>query len=526
MKRWSPPVKPTRREELLLKRLTRTRKLFGFLRLHRHEIFTDEFQQELEGMYRRTGAGAEPHPPAVMCLALVLQGYLGTSDAEAVEMTVVDARWQLVLDCLGAEEPLFSQGALQQFRERLIAADMDRRLLERTIEVARESKGFDWKKLPKDLRVAVDSRPFDGAGRVEDTVNLLGHGARKLAEGAARLLDLPLQTVCKQAGIPVLLHPSVKAGLDVNWSDPEEKDAAIDELTKQVAKLVEWLRKKKLEIEEPLRPYLEAVVQVQEQDLEKRGDGTTGIRQGVAPDRRISIEDSEMRHGRKSRSKRFNGYKEHIAVDLDSELVLACAVTPANRPEEEATPELEEDIDRLGRKVAEAHVDRAYINSTLVDHVLEVKGEVVAKPWSARNNNANLFKKSDFKFNMRDRTITCPAGQVEPFEPGDVVQFDPEVCGACPLRAQCTLAASGRGRSVSTSRDEALQQRLRKLQKSSSGRARMRQRVHVEHQLARMAARQGPKARYRGVRKNLFDARRAAAISNLETIHRKASGAG
>ncbi len=68
--------------------------------------------------------------------------------------------------------------------------------------------------------------------------------------------------------------------------------------------------------------------------------GGVKIREGVAPDRRVSVEDGEMRHGRKSKSKRFNGYRRHIATDLDSDLILAGAITPANRPEEEAAPEL------------------------------------------------------------------------------------------------------------------------------------------------------------------------------------------
>jgi hypothetical protein len=116
-----------------MKRLVRNKKLFAFLRLHRHELFDDKFQEELEGMYRTTGAGTEPLPPALLCMVVLLQAYAGVSDAEAVELTVIDARWQLVLDCMNAESPVISQGALQQFRERLVAAGFDRRLLERTV---------------------------------------------------------------------------------------------------------------------------------------------------------------------------------------------------------------------------------------------------------------------------------------------------------------------------------------------------------------------------------------------------------
>ena len=250
MERWNPRVEPTKKEQFILKRLKRTRKLFAFLRLNRADLFDDAFQAELETMYRATGAGDEPVAPAFLCMVIVLQAYLGTSDAEAVELALMDARWGMVLDCLGAEEPLFAQGTLQAFRERLIAHDMDRRLLERTIELAKKTKQFDWKKLPKDLRVAIDSRPLVGAGRVEDTFNLLGHAARKVAQLAAKLTDRSIVDVCTLAKTPLLLHSSVKAGLDINWNDPEQKDDALEVLTLQVVNLNEWIEGEQIALED------------------------------------------------------------------------------------------------------------------------------------------------------------------------------------------------------------------------------------------------------------------------------------
>src|SRR6266545_5437266 len=190
---------------------------------------------------------------------------------------------------------------------------MDRRLLERTIEVAKRSRGFDWKKLPKDLRVGMDSRPLEGAGRVEDTYNLLGHAARKLLDGAAKLTGQSRERICVAAGIRLLLAPSVKAGLDINWSDPEQKAQAIDRLTREVDALVDWIETKQPSVatDDTVEPYIKAIQQVEEQDLEKSAHGKVQIRRGVAEDRRVSIEDGEMRHGRKS--KRYNGYKEHVA---------------------------------------------------------------------------------------------------------------------------------------------------------------------------------------------------------------------
>lgn len=525
MKRWTPPVEAKKGELYILKRLHRTRKLFAFLRLHRHELFDDAFQAELEGMYRPTGAGEEPLPPALLCMVLLLQAYQRISDAEAVELSVMDARWQLVLDCVGTQEPAFSQGAVQQFRERLIGAQMDRRVLERTVQLARKTKEFDWKKLPKDLRLAIDSRPLEGAGRVEDTFNLLGHAARKLVDAAATLLGQSQEEICRKAGIPLLLQGSIKAGLDIDWNDPEQRDEAIGVLVGQVTSLHQWIERKQIQTQEPLQSYVAAVAQIEAQDLEQTPQGQVQIRSGVAQDRRISIEDEQMRHGRKTKTKRFNGYKEHIATDLDTDLILACAVTPANRPEEEATPQLQADLEHQRVSIGELFIDRAYINSPLVDQMRSLGRPVLCKPWKGGNAHAGMFSKADFKLNLRDKTITCPAGQVESIEPGQVVQFDPEVCGPCPLRSQCTMSASGRGRTVQIGRDEALQKQLRKLQSSSPGRARLRQRVGVEHSLAHIAARKGPRARYNGVRKNLFDLRRTAAIQNLETIHRRINGA-
>jgi hypothetical protein len=523
VERWNPRVALTKQEALLMKRLVRVRALFAFLRLHRHELFDDAFQERLEEVYRDTGAGAPPLPPAFLCMVVLLQGYVGASDAEAVELAVVDLRWQMVLDCLGTESPVYSQGALQAFRERMVAHDLDRVLLERTAELVRKgaaTKG-DQQAVSKALRVAIDSRPLAGAGRVEDTINLLAHAARSILCMVSKVTGIEPDEICRQARAPLLLAPSVKAGLDIDWSDPKQKARAVGIVEEQVSSLQRWVERHVDEFtHETVRPYLEALVQVKEQDLETAENGVTRIRQGVAPDRRISIEDAEMRHGRKSKSKRFDGYKEHIARDLDSPAIVACAVTPANRPEEEGAAPIGCDIQHQSLSIVELHVDRAYVNSPLVDDVVAHGGKVLAKPWGSNPQKTGLFTKREFKLDLRQGTITCPAGQVEPFELGTTVQFDPEHCGACPHRGNCTHAASGRGRSVSISLDEARQKKFRQLQETRPGRAVLRQRVSVEHALAHIAARKGDTARYTGVRRNLFDLRRAAAIQNLEGVHR------
>jgi hypothetical protein len=522
--RWRPSKTITRQEKALLKRCVRVKKLFRFLREQRHELFDDAFQEELESMYR--GAGKPPVPPALMAMVVLLQGYVGASDAEAVELTVVDLRWQMVLGCLGNTEPAFSQGALHDFRHRMIRNDMDRRLLERTVELARTTQGFDARKLAKSLRVAADSSPFEGAGRIEDTINLLGHAARNVVACVATLLGWEVDEVCDAAGIPILLKSSVKKGLDCQWDDPAQKANALQVLVDQLESLQTWIEKHLPEelAEPPLKDTLDTLKRLVEQDLEPDpgGGDKKRIRRDVAKDRQVSVEEDEMRHGRKSSSKRFNGYKRHIAADLDIGLILACAVTPANRPEGEAAPELLADIAHQGFTIGQLYIDRGYINSSMVDDVLGREGDVFCKPWVPTNKHG-AFTKAEFRLNMRAMTVTCPAGQVEPFKLGDKVEFPASACDTCPVRDQCTSRALGKGRLLRIGEDEDLQQQLRERIATPEGREELRKRVPIEHKLAHIGQRQGRRARYFGVRCNLYDLRRASSIQNLETLQRKSA---
>jgi hypothetical protein len=525
--RWNPtPLNLTEsRFQKLVARMGKHRKLFLFLYEQRLAIFDDAFQDELATMYRHTGEGSQALPPALLAMAILLQAYTGASDAEAVENTVFDLRWQLVLGVYGAQEPAFGQGTLQAFRERLIAHDMDRRLVERSVEHARKSKGFDWKILQKTLRLAIDSRPIEGAGRVEDTLNLLGHAAFKLLRAAAVLLERRAEEIAACAGAPVFLAPSIKAGLDLDWFDPVQKAAAVGALIQQIDSLEAWIRNHAGDAanEPPLKDIFELIGTLRSQNLDPdpSGGGKPQVREGTAVDRRVSIEDNEMRHGRKSKSKRFNGYKQHVANDIDTELIIACSVTPANRPEAEGADALKKDLERYEDRNAptEVLVDRGYIQSDMVKDAEKAGATIVCRPWNP--NNGDLFAKRDFKINIRLRTITCPAGETVPIIFGQSAEFPSDKCAACPLRKQCTKAKNDVGRTVNIADDEPRQQRLRKLTATPKGRAKLRHRVAVEHRLAHLARKQGPKARYRGSRKNVFDLRRYATVLNFEVILRK-----
>jgi IS5 family transposase len=515
--RWNPPVTVSRRERSILERVRKHRKLFAFLREHRQELFDDDFQTELEAMYRQTGSGKKPVPPALLAMVVLLQSYCEVSDAEAVELAVCDVRWQLVLDCLGCENPPFSQGALHDFRQRLINHEVDRRLLDRTRELAQTTGAFDYKKLPQRVEIAVDSSPLEGAGRVEDTFNLLAHAARKLVLCIAQLRDRPVELLVDELGISLLAESSVKKALDIDWSDDAARNDALGRLLAEIEALEAWVRTnyEGAVDEGQLRECLELLEQLREQDLEPDpSGGGRRVKRGVAKDRRISVEDPDMRHGHKTRTKAFNGYKRHIGIELETKLIHAVALRAANEPEAKALPELWDELCEQGLDIGAVYMDRGYISSEVVDEIAEAGTEVVCKPWAQRNNG--LLTKEDFDFDLRSRTVSCPGGQRLRFTCGTTLQFDGQICASCEHRSACTTSSRGRGLTIA--RDEVRQEQLRREAKLENGRARLRERTYVEHSLARLGRVQGKKARYFGTRKNLFDLRRAAAVVNLEVI--------
>jgi transposase len=257
------------------------------------------------------------------------------------------------------------------------------------------------------------------------------------------------------------------------------------------------------------------MVSVKAQDVQVDEEGKASLIDGVAKDRRISVEDGEMRHGRKSRSLLVDGYKRHVLHDLDTGLVRAVGITPANEPEANVTEAISADLDRQEVDLQELHIDRAYLSSHLVRERAD-QLKVYCKAWPVQKRKG--FHKQAFVLDWERMTIQCPASQEMPFAPGGVVHFPKETCNQCPLKAQCTT--SSRGRSVSILPDEALIIELRERQQTESGRAKLRERVAVEHTLAHVGWWQGRRARYLGVRKNLFDLRRCAVVHNLHVIAR------
>ncbi len=201
----------------------------------------------------------------------------------------MDRRWQLVLDCLDADQPPFSKGTLVSFRRRLIEQNLDRRLVERTVALAARTGGFG----ARALRAALDSSPLWGAGRVEDTINLMGHALRKalgvIAASQGRGQAAGTAVVAAQAGVPQLAASSLKAALDLDWDDPATAGQALAQVL-GLLEQVEAFAAGQLG-DQAAQVAVAAACQVRDQDVDISGPAPA-LRRGVAKDRRISIEDA------------------------------------------------------------------------------------------------------------------------------------------------------------------------------------------------------------------------------------------
>src|SRR5438132_2685762 len=441
---WNPPIALTLEEQTIAVRTRKTRKFFVFLRERRHELLDAAFQHTLAATYRPEPGGKAPVEAGVLALATLLQAYGNVGDQEAVERTVMDKRWQLVLDCLDTEQPPFSQSTLFNFRMRLIQHNLDKTLLDRTVALAEHTGGFG----ARQLRAALDSTPLFGAGRVEDTLNLLGHALRKAVGWVAEQRAMSAEGLMEEAGLVLVGHSSLKAALDLDWGAPTARERALGLVLEEVERWKSWLAQQRLATHEPpLQEMMEPISQLVAQDTEPDPEGGPGgrrIKKHVAPDRRIAIEDQAMRHGRKSSAKTFNGFKEHFLLDLDSKVTREVVVCPANAAEHEAVELLAEELEKAPG-LLQLDIDLGYMASPRIAQWAAQGVYIIARPWS---QVGPLFTKHDFTLDFPSMQVVCPHGQTVPMVLGKGAQFPARACDPCPLRAQCTTAKLGHGRTL------------------------------------------------------------------------------
>ena len=200
-------------------------------------------------------------------MVTILQAYTGASDDEAIESLLMDKRWQLVLDCLDCQKSPLGKGTLVRFRQKMIRRRLDRRLIERTVELAQQTKEFGTAK----LRAALDSSPLWGAGKVEDTINLLGHALKKVLKVCAAEQGREVAAIATEAGASILNGSSVKEQLDVNWDLEDERSRALSKVLEALEAVENWVVQEdqtQTKIPETAHQNLKVVRQIEAQDVE------------------------------------------------------------------------------------------------------------------------------------------------------------------------------------------------------------------------------------------------------------------
>jgi len=500
---------------------------YGFLASYRGQLFRDEDFADLYCHDR----GRPSVPPSLLATALLLQTYDGVSDEEAKARADFDLRWKVALG-IGLEERPFAKSTLQLFRAHLVLHDRVRAVFQTSLAFARRTGYFR----SRTMRTVLDTSYILGRGAVKDTYNLLADGIVKLVRAlAAQAGEEPAGWAATQ-GLARYLGTSLKGEAAIDWDDPTARQALLGSIVADADRLLALARaaltdqSAEDQRQGRLREAAALLAQLLLQDIDRPAAGPT-LKQGVSPDRVIAVHDPEMRHGRKSAAKRFDGHKAAIAVDPESQLITAALVLPGNAQDHERALELVEQAEaNTAAAVTETIGDCAYGDSGTRLTFAGVGRPLVAKVPMHRSQRQ--LPKEDFRINLETMTCVCPAGQETrvvvsissgarygaPGVPLRAFRFDATVCDACPLRPACLRARPGRGRLVMLHPQEAVLQAARAFQQSDAFALYRKLRQVAEHRLARLMQLGVRQARYVGRVKAHGQLLVAATVANLTLV--------
>jgi transposase len=445
-------------------------------------------------------------PPSLLMRAVLLQLRDDVSDREAARRAAKDLDWKRALG-VEADEVPFHATTLSVFRSRLLINDADERVLRMTLQRAVDAKMF-----PRKVLALVDSTGVMGAAAVADTYELIRQAIAKVinAGGGAGMFPKKLRARAKRV---------VAGKAKIDWNDPTARRDELGQLVSTARAVLDATAGN-----DDLAEARELLERIIDQDIDEHADdgGGPGIRQGVAKDRVVSVVDPEMRHGRKSKSKRVDGYKAHIVTDHDNELILAVATTAANQPDGPQAAGLVATAKAAGVPVSEVLGDTAYGDGDTREAVEAVGAKVTAKTQPA--TATGRFPKTDFVVDPDTPSATCPAGHTttdtrasrDPKGRPIVVLRFGDRCTGCHLREQCTTSRAGR--KITLNFHEHRLQAARAEQARPATRRKLRRRPLVERKIAELKMHGLGNARYRGERKNLLQLRLTAGMVNIKKL--------
>ena len=271
--------------------------------------------------------GRRSVPPRVVACVMVLQRWFGLSDREAVAAFEFDLRWRFACGGLDVDGGGFCHTVLVGMRARLAASGQPRRIFDAVLAAARQAGALSQRRV-------LDSVPIYDAVATQDTATMLHRAIRAVLAAAS---DAAL-------GVDAALRGDYASGAKprCDWDDPRARQELVDRLGADAAAVLAALEGR--ELRGALSEAAELLAAVAGQDLCQDRGGRFMIARRVAKDRVLSTVDPDARHGHKSTARRFDGYKGHTAVDPDSELITATAVTPANTADAQPAPELINDL--------------------------------------------------------------------------------------------------------------------------------------------------------------------------------------
>jgi IS5 family transposase len=522
--------------------------IYALLHRERDNLFPDEFFADLFSNHGRRSV-----PPSVVSVVMVCQRLEGLSDRDAVEHFCFDARWRYAAGVGGYDNTpwtSFAHTVLVDMRERLRCSDNPDRIFEVALGAARDAGIIG-------RRRVLDSTPLYDAVATMDTVTLIRASIRGLLAVAEPSLEAELRGLLRRdddyasAGKPVC-----------DWDDKAAREVLVDELALDAYAALMALDGRALGLE--LTQAAQLLAAVCGQDLElatsdaEDDDEVFRIARRVAPDRIISTVDTQTRHGHKTQSKGFDGFKAHVGIDPDSEIITATTVTAGNAGDASVAKQLIADLVKdeqtteatsteatsteaannivpsvtepehqdeqspgASDRRAKVYGDQAYgtgeFQRFLEDHDLDSACKTQA-PCAA----GGMFTKAVFDINLVDDTVTCPnqiTVAIRRNTAGQGTAYFAEACIACALRDQCTKAAAGRSIHVGIHEDSLARARARQANPEWAQDYRAT-RPKVERKLGHLMFRKhgGRRARVRGKTKVAADFSLLAAATNLARL--------
>jgi len=468
-----------------------------------------------------SSVGREARSPSVLTRLLLLQLRDGMSDERIVDDLYYDLRVRHMCD-FGLDQRPVHPTNLVYHRLRLLFGTIRRDKIE---DLKRD--GFSENDSPlqeifdriKQAAIElglvnvesaqlIDSTAIFGRAAVMDSYSLIFAGIRKTLEQYERSDDEHAKELASRLRRREYLEDVAKPKID--WeSDCARQDLLNDLVCDAVSVLRTGLSFEDVE----LQGLLEQLARLVGQDVEVREDVTGELIEGVSADRQVSVVDPEMRHGRKSKSRKFNGYKGTVTADATSGVITAVHVMAANEHDSVAIVPMIEQQERGGSQPPALIGDRAYAAEEARHAAMSQGVAIVTKP---NTSGGDKFGKSGFKIDTIGGTVTCPNGCVRGIG-GQSVTFTSKGCPVdCAHRRVC-LGRSGK-RIIKLRKYEALQQDAEKFARTDRGKELLLLRPAIERVIAHWMRNGARQARYFGRLKVWMQCILSAIMCNMRKI--------